>query len=270
MKYTILTKKIDELDISDFDEEVLDQYKNFSVTPESVSYTVDGKKVMGTKESLLQDMCNKQIELIFDSFAERVAKKMHETDRVAQKMHETVEPSQNCVKCKHYCETEDENGVQSHCFPRCALTEQVKKLRKAAEETEDNEVRKGILKAIKVLEGDKEDLSDYSTNYVEGLVLQEFANAPTWTFHLKDRTSEKIKKAYQIYKMIVGDKQHVTLRHPLIKHTAERIGFENVRSNPYMPYDQTNQEGELLVIEERYGKVVFRVLDIPKEVLEED
>ena len=38
----------------------------------------------------------------------------------------------------------------------CSKTAQVERLRKAAEETEDNGVRKGILKAIEVLEGDTE------------------------------------------------------------------------------------------------------------------
>ena len=134
------------------------------------------------------------------------------------------ERSQNCVKCKHYCETEDDTGVHSQCrlesdtmekirwycdrcgeefiFHRkltpieisygermadnhvyarrefcdkcfnevkeqllsvllrkgatCSENAQVDKLRKAAEETEDNGVRKGILKAIEVLEGDTE------------------------------------------------------------------------------------------------------------------
>ena len=67
-----------------------------------------------------------------------------------------LEQSQNCVKCKYYCETEDDTGVHSQCRATCSKTAQVKKLRKAAEETEDNGVRKGILKAIEVLEGDTE------------------------------------------------------------------------------------------------------------------
>ena len=66
------------------------------------------------------------------------------------------ERSQNCVKCKHYCETEDDTGVHSHCRATCSDNAQVDKLRKAAEETEDNGIRKGILKAIEVLEGDTE------------------------------------------------------------------------------------------------------------------
>lgn len=105
MKYTVLTKKIDELDISDFDEEVLNQYENLTLRKEGLLYIVDGKEVIITTDSLIKDMYNKQIELIFDAFAERVAKKMHKA----------VERFQNCVKCKHYCETEDDTGVHGHC-----------------------------------------------------------------------------------------------------------------------------------------------------------
>lgn len=115
MKYAVLTKKLDELNVGDFDEEVLNQYENLTLRKEGLSYTVDGQEIITTIDNLIQDMCNKQIELIFDAFAERVA----------QKMHETVEPSQNCVKCKHYCETEDDTGVHSQCRATCSDNAQV-------------------------------------------------------------------------------------------------------------------------------------------------
>lgn len=76
------------------------------------------------------------------------------TEQAVEVVAEALE--QNCVKCKHYFETEDDTGVHSHCRATCSNHAQVDKLRKTAEETEDNELRKGILKAIEVLEGDTE------------------------------------------------------------------------------------------------------------------
>lgn len=68
-------------------------------------------------------------------------------------MNKAFLQKQNCVKCEHYYETEEDTGVHGHCSATCSNNAQVDKLRKAAEETEDNGVRKGILKAIEVLEG---------------------------------------------------------------------------------------------------------------------
>jgi len=76
------------------------------------------------------------------------------TEQAIEVVAEALDQTQNCVKCKHYYETEDDTGVHSHCRATCSDNAQVDKLRKAAEETEDNGVRKGILKAIEVLEGD--------------------------------------------------------------------------------------------------------------------
>lgn len=36
-----------------------------------------------------------------------------------------VDLTQNCVKCKHYCETEDDTGVHSHCRATCSNNAQV-------------------------------------------------------------------------------------------------------------------------------------------------
>lgn len=94
MKYAVFTKKIGELDVSDFDEEVLNQYENLTLRKEGLSYTVDGQEVITTTDNLIQDMCERQIEFIFNDFAERVAKKMHE---VVEK-----EPIIRCEECKHH------------------------------------------------------------------------------------------------------------------------------------------------------------------------
>lgn len=123
MKYAVLTKRIDELDGSDFDEEVLNQYGNLTLRKEGLSYTVDGQEVITTTDSLLQDMCEKQIELIFDDFAERVAEKIHEVSEQEPKRGEWIvyplidegrvelecpicgDTSIRAVDCKpHFCE----------------------------------------------------------------------------------------------------------------------------------------------------------------------
>jgi hypothetical protein len=52
----------------------------------------------------------------------------------------------NCVKCKHYYETEDDRGIHSHCVDD--------RLHRLAEEAENAEVRKGILQAIEVMKGE--------------------------------------------------------------------------------------------------------------------
>lgn len=83
-----------------------------------------------------------------------------EIDEAIDMAIKALEHEQNCVKCKHYCETEDDTGVHSQCRATCSNNAQVDKLRKAANETEDNGVRKGILKAIEVLEGDTEEKHD--------------------------------------------------------------------------------------------------------------
>ena len=82
------------------------------------------------------------------------------TEQAIEVVAEALEHEQNCVKCKHYTETEDDTGVHSQCKVTCSNNAQVERLRKAAEETEDNGVRKGILKAIEVLEGDTGEKHD--------------------------------------------------------------------------------------------------------------
>ena len=52
----------------------------------------------------------------------------------------------NCVKCQHFYEAEDSTGIYSHCF--------IHELHKAAEDAENAEVRKGIIKAIEILKGE--------------------------------------------------------------------------------------------------------------------
>jgi hypothetical protein len=58
----------------------------------------------------------------------------------------------NCVKCKHYYETEDDRGIHSHCV--------IDKLHRLAEEAENAEVRKGIIKAIEELNDTRNSDSD--------------------------------------------------------------------------------------------------------------
>jgi hypothetical protein len=53
----------------------------------------------------------------------------------------------NCIKCKHYYETEDDRGIHRHCA--------IYKLHRLAEEAENAEVRKGIIRAIEVMNDTK-------------------------------------------------------------------------------------------------------------------
>lgn len=78
MKYAVFTKKIGELDVSDFDEEVVNQYENITLKDVGLSCTVNGQEVITTIDNIIQDMCEKQIDYIFDAFAERIAKKINE------------------------------------------------------------------------------------------------------------------------------------------------------------------------------------------------
>lgn len=55
----------------------------------------------------------------------------------------------NCVNCKFYYEIEDDTGIYSHC----RQDEVISDLHKLAEDAENAEIRKGIVRAIEVLKG---------------------------------------------------------------------------------------------------------------------
>ena len=99
MKYTGFYKKFDELNGDDFDEEVVNQYENITLTDVGFSCTVNGQEVITTIDNIIQDMCEKQIELVFDAFAKRVAKKMHEVLQQEPKCGKWV-ADRYCSECE--------------------------------------------------------------------------------------------------------------------------------------------------------------------------
>ena len=112
MKYAVFYKKFDELDGDDFDKEVLNQYENLTLKKEGLSCTVNGQEVITTIDDLMQDMCEKQIEYIFNAFAERIAEIV--PSKVIKKMHETLEqqPSKKYA-CSKSVEPET---LPKHCI----------------------------------------------------------------------------------------------------------------------------------------------------------
>lgn len=99
MKYTVFYKKFDELNGDDFDEEVVNQYENITLTDAGFSCTVNGQEVITTIDNIIQDMREKQIELIFDAFAERIVKTTHEVLQQEPKCGKWV-ADRYCSECE--------------------------------------------------------------------------------------------------------------------------------------------------------------------------
>ena len=55
------------------------------------------------------------------------------TEQAIEVVAEALEHEQNCVKCQHYYETEDDTGVHSQCKATCSDNAQVKELKPCRE-----------------------------------------------------------------------------------------------------------------------------------------
>ena len=120
MKYAVFYKKFDELDGDDFDKEVLNQYENLTLKKEGLSYTVNGQEVITTIDDLMQDMCEKQIELIFDSLIERI-EVLEQTSKRGKwlpiiEVNEFGESYQSGIYCSECGET---LGCEANYCPNC-------------------------------------------------------------------------------------------------------------------------------------------------------
>lgn len=89
MKYACLFKNLDELDVGDFDDEVLKPYGTLSilevsedVTDAIVSYKRDGEEVTSTIGELKKEWREKQMELVLGDLSDRIA------DKVIEKLNE--------------------------------------------------------------------------------------------------------------------------------------------------------------------------------------
>lgn len=90
MKYTCLFKSLGELDIDDFDDEVLEEYGSLSVLELSedgkdamVSYKKPNcEKVISTIGELKKEWREKQMELVLGDLSDRIA------DKVIEKLEE--------------------------------------------------------------------------------------------------------------------------------------------------------------------------------------
>lgn len=80
MKYTCLFKNLDELNIGDFDDEVLEQYKDVSVDDNNMVYRrlPDGNAYVESMYSFKTELAQKQIELFMDELSNRIADKVIE------------------------------------------------------------------------------------------------------------------------------------------------------------------------------------------------
>lgn len=89
MKYACLFKNLDELNVSDFDDEVLEPYGTLSILEVSedvkdaiVSYKRDGEEVISTIGELKKEWREKQMELVLGDLSDRIA------DKVIEKLKE--------------------------------------------------------------------------------------------------------------------------------------------------------------------------------------
>lgn len=89
MKYACLFKNLDELNVSDFDDEVLEPYGTLSILEVSedvkdamVSYKRNGEEKISTIRELKKEWREKQMELVLGDLSDRVA------DKVVEKLKE--------------------------------------------------------------------------------------------------------------------------------------------------------------------------------------
>lgn len=90
MKYACLFKSLDELNVSDFDDEVLEEYGTLSILEVSedgkdamVSYKKPNyEKVISTIGELKKEWREKQMELVLGDLSDRIA------DKVIEKLEE--------------------------------------------------------------------------------------------------------------------------------------------------------------------------------------
>lgn len=118
MKYGVLIKSTDELESTDFSEEITNKYKNIKIQGIKCDDTIisyiresDGKEVVTTIKQLLEEWREQQFELIFDSLAERVAKKMHEVSNIVPKRE--IPPNMKQVLIPKHCIVPPSDAVPS-------------------------------------------------------------------------------------------------------------------------------------------------------------
>lgn len=84
MKYIYLFKRIDELTVDDFDDEILEQYKDVSIDGNNMIHRrlPDGNTYTESIDSFKAELVQKQMELFMNDLSDRVA------DKVIEKLRE--------------------------------------------------------------------------------------------------------------------------------------------------------------------------------------